>query len=119
MASFEKEFEDMLMQPAKDLLKQAEQYKKEYFQRSLEFLKKRYSEMPYPLKINNEDVSKVHPIEIANSLQIVDLGNGNMDIRIVSSNPDVEWSAKRYAFLTQGNNPFAELRQRFDAGLNI
>lgn len=116
MADIGKEFEKLLVDPVNSF---ADQYKNYFMERCLDFLKKRFRDLPYPLKVNNEDVSKVHPSEIARCLEIVDTGNGNKIIKIVSSNPDVEWSAKRYAFLTQGNDPFAELRQRIDAGLNI
>lgn len=92
----------------------------EFLQRCLDFLRKRYENLPYPIKVNGEDVSKVHPSEIANSLQIVNVGSNQKAIQIVSSNPDVEWSARRYAFLTDGNNnPFSELLLRIDSGSNI
>lgn len=103
----------------KDVIESKNQVEDEFLEKCLSFLRNRFINLPYPLKINGQDISKVSPIEIANSLKVVIAENGTKTIEIVSSNPNVEWSARRYAFLTEGNDPFNELRQRIDAGLNI
>lgn len=92
---------------------------KQFLNECLEYLKIKYQNLPYPVKVNGEDVSKVHPSEIAEALQIVRLENNQMSIEIVSNNPDVEWSARRYAFLTTNGNPFDQLIQKIDSGSNI
>lgn len=111
------EFKKSLIQNSSIILKEQSD---DFLQRCLDFLIFRYERLPYPLKVNGEDVSKVPPSEIAKCLQIVDLGDGRKSIQIVSSNPDIELSARRYAFLTDGNNnPFNDLIQKIDAGANI
>lgn len=110
---------ELEMQIQNEMKKQFEFAIRKFLEQCLEYLKLKYQNLPYPVKVNGEDVSKVPPMEIAASLQIVNLANNQLSIEIVSDNPDVEWSAKRYAFLTSNGNPFEQLLQKIDSGSNI
>jgi hypothetical protein len=75
----------------------------------------KYRNLPYPLEINGEAVSKVPPIEIAEAVR-ASVGADSGMVYVDSEQADAYWSARRYAALAPNGNPFAAVLQELQTG---
>ncbi len=82
---------------------------------SSEMVVAKYRNLPYPMRINGEDVSSIPPVDISLAVQS-SVGTDSGMITIDPSMIQEEWSARRYAALVINGNPFASTLRELEAG---
>ncbi len=80
-----------------------------------EMIVAKYRNLPYPMRINGEDVSSVPPAEISSAVRS-SVGTDSGMVAIDPSMIEEEWSARRYAALVVNGNPFASTLRELEAG---